>query len=1184
MKILSLRIQNINSLKGDNFIDFNAYPLKNTGLFAITGPTGAGKSTILDAITLALYNYVPRNGKLSKSSIAKYGAIITRGTKSCYAEIEYQVAEGVFRSKWSIGLTRNGSLRDYDMEISKRDINGDYNILDFKKGIVPGENTRLIGLSEDQFVKSILLSQGEFARFLKAKSKERSELLESITGTEIYRQIGLSAFAKNKEEKDKLDIINSRLEGVDLLTDDELEEKKISEQQIVTDLKMITRKEEELEKALNIKKDILIQTKEKEKLQLQQELISLDFKNKEKDFVNLHKHESLLHIKGDLLLTRDLETGICESKIKDTKLKEEITILNERLLIADKEYGFSNEKLYVSLAEKKSSLALFKQVRACDEDIKLCDENLAKKKEIIDNSNARKQKLSELRNKNIISISELDVDVAKQKKWVKDNSLLEKAENDVLRIREKLNEMNSKFESLKKDLNVSDYKELSSFVGKNTIQNSLLFIKEKIKSYEKEINIIYEDIKLYGSKSKHEIISKQDLVREDIIHISILKDIQERYFIAGNKEKAYSKEIEILSISKQNIQIELKANRDSFSILKLYIDELKIKNTRLALESNMGIYRDNLEKGNACPLCGSCEHPFVNNYHSNIDDTAKHLEEKEKEFDLLRDKIHRLEIKAMSIQTRTDENYKQKESLSIEMANDEDLFMKNTLSVKYKLYVSDKLCLNNTEQKIKSIDTNLKIQYLLYEKLESRKNSLEYFNNVSDKINDINILYTSALDSIAVYSVLLPEAKLSEQITKLSALYDTYCSAKENIDSLAKDLIKLSVSNEGIIVQLSELEVNIESDAKLILAQKDVLSALKDKRSSIFADKNVDDQQEKLDLMHDMIIKKNHKAKELLDGIKAKLDFLNISLKSLRTECNKDEIKCLDIKSVLLAKLEILGYEDIYTALNCLLNDNIYEELKLCFEKLNSENSKNINLIESIERKIVELNAKDDSSVLLLSLEKELESEKEKGSILNQRLGSISECLRKHKENLSLQRTVVIQRDLQIKECSRWDRLNELIGDAKGDKYSKFAQELTLQQMLSLANKHLLKLNKRYLLKYDSKRNDDLLIVDLLQANDERSVRTLSGGESFLISLALALGLSDLAGQNTQIESLFIDEGFGTLDQETLDSALSTLETLQAESNRTIGIISHVKALKERISTQIELDKDPQGYSTIRII
>ncbi|MFO7701479.1 MAG: SbcC/MukB-like Walker B domain-containing protein, partial [Psychroflexus maritimus] len=169
--------------------------------------------------------------------------------------------------------------------------------------------------------------------------------------------------------------------------------------------------------------------------------------------------------------------------------------------------------------------------------------------------------------------------------------------------------------------------------------------------------------------------------------------------------------------------------------------------------------------------------------------------------------------------------------------------------------------------------------------------------------------------------------------------------------------------------------------------------------------------------------------------------------------------------------------------------------------------------------------------------------------------------------------------------CSASTILNELIGDARGAKFNNFAQDLTLMHLLAMANHRLTKLNDRY--QMDRPKNaegEDLVVIDLHMGSERRSVKTLSGGETFMLSLALALALSDLASQNVKIDSLFIDEGFGTLDPETLDQTLDTLERLQAESNKIIGIISHVEALKERIQTQIQLTKNGQGYSSLTVV
>jgi exonuclease SbcC len=150
--------------------------------------------------------------------------------------------------------------------------------------------------------------------------------------------------------------------------------------------------------------------------------------------------------------------------------------------------------------------------------------------------------------------------------------------------------------------------------------------------------------------------------------------------------------------------------------------------------------------------------------------------------------------------------------------------------------------------------------------------------------------------------------------------------------------------------------------------------------------------------------------------------------------------------------------------------------------------------------------------------------------------------------------------------------LHGLIGSASGDKFRRFAQGLTLDNLVYLANKQLDRIHGRYLLKRKEEQGLALTVLDTWQGDVERDTKTLSGGESFLVSLALALALSDLVSHKTSIDSLFLDEGFGTLDAETLDIALDALDNLNA-SGKMIGVISHIEAMKERIPTQLRVIK-----------
>jgi len=200
--------------------------------------------------------------------------------------------------------------------------------------------------------------------------------------------------------------------------------------------------------------------------------------------------------------------------------------------------------------------------------------------------------------------------------------------------------------------------------------------------------------------------------------------------------------------------------------------------------------------------------------------------------------------------------------------------------------------------------------------------------------------------------------------------------------------------------------------------------------------------------------------------------------------------------------------------------------------------------------------------------------------------GGIDERFRKDNEIRDRNKDIYVKLDKQAKIHNTWKILFGLIGDSK-DAFNTYVQRFTLQNLLELANIHLYSLNKRYSLKMESsyKKGEELNfnLIDHYQTSQSRLVDTSSGGEKFIISLALALGLSDLASKNVQINSLFIDEGFGTLDNNTLETVISTLETLQSQG-KMIGIISHVENLKERIPTQIQITKKSNGVSIVDII
>lgn len=213
MKILNLKFKNINSLSGENEIDFTKSVFTNDGLFAITGKTGAGKSSILDAISLAFYGKTPRVDITGSEN-----AVMTRGEKDCYSEIIFEVTGKKWKSTWKQEQNRNGNLKPVVRSIA----DADNKIIADQVRSCETEIVKIIGLTFEQFTKVIMLAQGSFAAFLQAKQNEKGELLEQITGTEIYAEISKKVFERNKIEKEILDKILVELESIKILSEDEI--------------------------------------------------------------------------------------------------------------------------------------------------------------------------------------------------------------------------------------------------------------------------------------------------------------------------------------------------------------------------------------------------------------------------------------------------------------------------------------------------------------------------------------------------------------------------------------------------------------------------------------------------------------------------------------------------------------------------------------------------------------------------------------------------------------------------------------------------------------------------------------------------------------------------------------------------------------------------------------------------
>lgn len=392
-------------------------------------------------------------------------------------------------------------------------------------------------------------------------------------------------------------------------------------------------------------------------------------------------------------------------------------------------------------------------------------------------------------------------------------------------------------------------------------------------------------------------------------------------------------------------------------------------------------------------------------------------------------------------------------------------------------------------------------------------------------------------------------------------------------------LDELEISIEQHIKNLEELK-KLQMEIKALKTSRSTLkeldeiekrgSQLKAKMNELYEGEHLDDLVSELQKNW---VRSNSNLTSTIESLsKEKENLTVVENKLLELQANLEpKIKASEFLSISEASSSRMKAAD-YQTLSQQLNE-LNERLQIQKEKINNKK----NQIEDLKFEFFTDKNKAESA---------LNEQKDELKKTRNELEEVKRQLKNNSDRIDRFKSIGSSIAKEQKANKKWEILNKLIGDATGTEFNKFAQDLSLQRLIHLGNKRLKHLNERYELdRYlPNEDKDQLYVIDKHMGGMRRSVKTLSGGETFLMSLALALGLSDLASRNVEINSLFIDEGFGTLDPETLDVTLDTLERLQAESKKTIGIISHVSTLKERIQTQIVLDRNAQGYSQLKVI
>ncbi len=1242
MRILAVRGCNLASLDGTFAVELGDGPLRHAGLFAITGPTGAGKSTILDALCLALFDRMPRlpdgrgvtlgaSGDTDAISTTDVRSVLRRGAGSGWAEVDFLgIDGGAYRARWELRRARQnarGALQKQTMSLTA--LSDGKRLGDGKTSVLEEISTRL-GLNFEQFRRAVLLAQGDFANFLKAPATERSALLELLTGTEIYSRISIAAFERSKEEQQALAALEAQCAGIGVLSN---EERAALDAEAATAAEAVRQEEAALESA----RAALSWHQQDARLAAAEADAAAASREAERVWLDAgpRRDEAALLRKLQPLRTRLSEADRCAAAAAEARealdrARTAVAEAQERLVQADARHKEVRSAYEAARTAVEAAEPELERAAALDAEVATLTDQQAGALAEAATAEAEVRAIREAGAAIRTALERALADTAERERWLAGQTALvpvadQWARWDALLLRHR--------DSLRAERDAA--KEAGHAAQETAAHEAELVrlstLREEATARRDEAERTLAALKAEPVEPLDALRNRRTALAERRDGLSALAQVAERAKrLAADAGEAEAERARQRAAAAEGDAraMETKARLDQRRAA-LEEADAALHRLRLARGEDAASLRAQLVEGDACPVCGATEHPWGawGAGHTPLDRLA---DDQDRRVAALRAEVTELATEhgaqaaaAKAARERASALDERLAALAAERVDAAERWAERAeafdlpaepdaavvarrladvdaelaeagraeaaaLDHRARLDAAVQACREReaaladaeraTEARTRQRDSARHAESLAAARRDQAADARDALRaELAQPFADLD---SAGLDGWSGALERDPDGfreAIAARVADVLRQRDGLAQARRDVETLERQAGAKAAELEGARQAEQAVRRRCEGLAATVEERRTTRAALLDGRAVATVKKELTAACQRAEALVEQATVARQDAAARLSAAEQNVATRGDSARRCAAEAEA-------AADALAAAAERCGVTVDDARAHLVRDEDWLAGEEQALAALDS--ARRDSALLAAERTRLRREHHDAGPPSIGAEEARTAVAEAAGRLQDSRgrLGEIQARLRADMENRSRLAAVIDRVEAQRKTHGLWAAMAQLIGSRDGQKLRNFAQSLSLDLLLLQANRYLADLARRYRLERVAGADLEIQVVDGEMGDERRGVHSLSGGEMFLVSLALALGLSAMAGGGGGggIGTLFIDEGFGTLDPDSLDLALSCLEALQA-TGRQVGVISHVPALVERIGVQVRVTLLGGGRSAVTV-